>query len=114
MFFCITRTLSNSLETVLTVVSVYYWPCLRASSTAVPSGSRKLALAVAAVACAIRPTSAITWIYIGFLELFMARDKLKFVLLEVVPIGLVCLITVYIFLHVVSNAFEIFLSFYLS
>ncbi|KAK6127023.1 hypothetical protein DH2020_039239 [Rehmannia glutinosa] len=87
MFFCITRTLSNSLETVLTVVSLYYWPCLRSSSSAVPSDSRKCALAVAAVACAIRPTSAITWIYIGFLELFMARDKLKFVLLEVVPIG---------------------------
>ncbi|KZV49327.1 GPI mannosyltransferase 3, partial [Dorcoceras hygrometricum] len=34
----------------------------------------------------IRPTSAIIWIYIGTLELF-ARDKLKFVLLNVVPIG---------------------------
>ncbi|PIN18223.1 Dolichyl-P-Man:Man(6)GlcNAc(2)-PP-dolichol alpha-1,2-mannosyltransferase [Handroanthus impetiginosus] len=87
MFFCITRTLSNSLETVLTLVSLYHWPCLRASSKGVPSGSRKWALAVAAVACAIRPTSAITWIYIGFLELFTARDKLKLVLLEVLPIG---------------------------
>ncbi|KAK6151508.1 hypothetical protein DH2020_014143 [Rehmannia glutinosa] len=87
MFFCITQTLSNSLETVLTLVSLYYWLCLRASSSAVPSDSRKCALAVAAVACAIRPTSAITWIYIGFLELFMARDKLKFVLLEVVRLA---------------------------
>lgn len=26
MFFCITRTLSNSLETVLTTVSLFYWP----------------------------------------------------------------------------------------
>ncbi|KAL8037257.1 hypothetical protein ABFX02_11G028400 [Erythranthe guttata] len=87
VFFSITRTLSNSLETVLTVVSLYYWPCLRASPAAVPPRSRKLALAVAALACAVRPTSAITWIYIGFLELFITRDKLKFVLLEVVPIG---------------------------
>ncbi|KAL8556966.1 hypothetical protein ACS0TY_004442 [Phlomoides rotata] len=86
-FFCITRTLSNSLETVLTLVSLYYWPCLRVFSTEVPSGSRKYALAIAAAACAVRPTSAITWIYIGCLELFTTLDKLKFVLLEVVPIG---------------------------
>ncbi|GFP85497.1 GPI mannosyltransferase 3 [Phtheirospermum japonicum] len=84
MFFCITRTLSNSLEAVITIVSLYYWPCLRSSST---TGSRKWALALAASACAVRPTSAITWIYIGLLELFTAHDKLMFVLLEVVPIG---------------------------
>lgn len=83
------RTFSNSLETVLTLVSLYYWPCLRLSAAAVPSGSRKFALVLAAIACAIRPTSAITWIYIGSLELFTTRDKLKFLLLEVVPIGLV-------------------------
>ncbi|KAK4479430.1 hypothetical protein RD792_014944 [Penstemon davidsonii] len=87
MFFCIPRTLSNSLETVLTILSLYYWPCMRNSSSSVTSGSRKCALAMAALACAIRPTSAITWIYVGILELFLARDKLKFVLLEVVPIG---------------------------
>ncbi|KAL6534745.1 Mannosyltransferase aptg1 [Orobanche gracilis] len=87
MFFCITRTLSNSLETVLTVVSLYHWPCLRASSGGVRFGSRKRALALAAIACAIRLTSAVTWVYIGFIELFMAHDRLKFVLLEVVPIG---------------------------
>ncbi|KAK4431922.1 GPI mannosyltransferase 3 [Sesamum alatum] len=88
MFFCIPRTLSNSLETILTLVSLYYWPCLRrTSSGAVPCGSRKWALVLAAIACAIRPTSAITWIYVGFLELLMTRNKLKFVLLEVVPIG---------------------------
>ncbi|KAH6794413.1 Alg9-like mannosyltransferase family [Perilla frutescens var. hirtella] len=87
LFFCMPRTFSNSLETVLTLVSLYYWPCLRVSATAVPTGSRKYALAIAAIACAIRPTSAITWIYIGCLELFTTRDKLKFFLLEVIPIG---------------------------
>ncbi|CAA0836061.1 Alg9-like mannosyltransferase family [Striga hermonthica] len=87
MFFCITRTLSNSLETILTVGSLYYWPCMRPSSCSVASVSRKRALAVAALACAIRPTSAISWIYIGILELFTARDKLKFILVEVIPVG---------------------------
>ncbi|XP_055822992.1 mannosyltransferase APTG1 isoform X2 [Solanum dulcamara] len=87
MFFCITRTLSNSLETVLTLVSLYYWPCIRPSASKISRGSRKWGLATAALACAIRPTSAITWIYVGLLELYLTRDKLKFVLLEVIPIG---------------------------
>ncbi|KAA8535457.1 hypothetical protein F0562_030460 [Nyssa sinensis] len=97
MFFCITRTLSNSLETVLTLVGLYYWPSMRVSPSEVPLVSRKWGLVVAALACAIRPTSAITWVYVGFLELFLTRHRLKFIFLEVVPIGvlvlaLVCLL----------------------
>lgn len=77
-------------------MSLYYWPCLRVSATSVPSSSRKYALAIAALACALRPTSAITWIYVGCLELYTARDRLKFLLLEVVPIGLVsCLLYIF-------------------
>lgn len=44
---------------------------------------------MAAVACAIRPTSAITWLYVGLLELLKARDRFKFIFLEVAPIGYV-------------------------
>lgn len=87
MFYCITRTLSNSLETVLTLVGLYYWPCMRESSSKGPSVQRKWGMVAAALACAIRPTSAITWAYVGLLELFMARDRLKLIFLEVVPIG---------------------------
>ncbi|KAH7860863.1 hypothetical protein Vadar_018888 [Vaccinium darrowii] len=88
MFFCFTRTLSNSLETVLTLVGLYYWPCIGASSSEVHSVSRKWGLVVAALACAIRPTSAITWAYVGILELLVTRDRLNFIFLEVAPIGL--------------------------
>lgn len=87
MFFCLTRTLSNSLETVLTIVSLYYWPCIRPSSSKLPLESRKWGLLIAALACAIRPTSAIIWLYVGLLELFVSRDKLRFIFLEVAPIG---------------------------
>ncbi|KAI3709197.1 hypothetical protein L2E82_38956 [Cichorium intybus] len=91
MFYCITRTLSNSLETVLTVISLYYWPGLRTQMTKMPSASRTWALLSAALACAIRPTSAIIWIYVGIIELFVSHDRLKFVFLEVVPIGSIVL-----------------------
>ncbi|WOG93982.1 hypothetical protein DCAR_0313272 [Daucus carota subsp. sativus] len=88
MFYCTTRTLSNSLETVLTLVGLYYWPCMRNStSNKVSMVPRKYGLAAAALACAIRPTSAITWIYVGLLELIVARDRLKFIFLEAAPIG---------------------------
>ncbi|XP_058082019.1 mannosyltransferase APTG1 [Magnolia sinica] len=88
MFFCSTRTLSNSLETALTMIGLFYWwPSLKGLSKPGPLASRKLALAVAALACAVRPTSAITWLYIGLLDLFKIRNRVKFLFLEVVPIG---------------------------
>ncbi|XVF47802.1 hypothetical protein PTKIN_Ptkin03bG0140200 [Pterospermum kingtungense] len=87
MFFCFNRTLSNSLETVLTLVGLCYWPSMRSSSNKIPSDSRKWGLALAAFACAIRPTSAITWIYVGLLELYLTHERLRFIFLELVPIG---------------------------
>ena len=89
IFFCITRTLSNTLETVLTLVSLYYWPCIRASSGEDPLAPRRWGLALAALACAIRPTSAIIWIYVGLLELFSTLHRVKFIFMEVIPIGYV-------------------------
>ncbi|KAF7838088.1 GPI mannosyltransferase 3 isoform X1 [Senna tora] len=90
MFYCSPRTLSNSLETVLTVVSLYFWPCMR-SSRKCSFVSRKWGLFIAALACAVRPTSAITWLYVGLLELLTARDRLRFLCLEVAPIGVLVL-----------------------
>ena len=78
MFFCITRTLSNSLETVLSTVSLFYW---------LSSGWRRVSLFIAALTCILRPTSAITWIYLGIWEFIMAKDRFKFLFLEVIPIG---------------------------
>lgn len=91
MIFCFPRTLSNNLETVLTLVGLYHWPCMRVSSSEVPLVSRKWSLAAAALACAIRPTSAIIWVYVGLLELFVTHDRLRFIFLEVAPIGVLVL-----------------------
>jgi len=99
MFFCITRTLSNSLETVLTVAGLHYWFAAIQSSkgTSVVSKhqaaskqshpSRKLALLIAALSCAIRPTSAVTWLYVGLLDFIQMKSKCRFVFLEVIPVG---------------------------
>ncbi|XP_020527633.1 GPI mannosyltransferase 3 isoform X1 [Amborella trichopoda] len=87
MFFCITRTLSNSVETVLTIMGLFYWPSFNSHSQQDAMASRKLALIIAAVACAIRPTSGILWLYLGLVHLFETHDKVKFLFLEVFPIG---------------------------
>lgn len=92
MFFCITRTLSNSLETVLTVAGLYYWFTAIESSKGTSVGnqrapSRKMALIVAALACSIRPTSAITWLYVGLLDFIHIKSKCRYVFFEVIPIG---------------------------
>ncbi|WOL05414.1 GPI mannosyltransferase 3 isoform X1 [Canna indica] len=91
MFFCITRTLSNSLETVLTVMGLFYWLSSSGTSKQLSSASRKLGLFIAALACAIRPTSAITWLYVGLLDLFKMHSRLPFLLIEVFPIGILVL-----------------------
>lgn len=86
LFFCMNRTFSNCLETVLTIMGLYYWPCIRDPSKDHPV-NRKWGLVIAALACAIRPTSAIIWLYVGTLELFLTPSKIKFIVLEVIPIG---------------------------
>lgn len=42
---------------------------------------------LAALACAIRPTSAVIWLYVGMMELLRAHDTFTFLFGEVVPIG---------------------------
>ncbi|KAF3555402.1 hypothetical protein F2Q69_00017529 [Brassica cretica] len=58
MFFGMNRTFSNCLETVLTVMGLYYWPCIRDPSKDYPV-TRKWGLAIAALACAVRPVAAL-------------------------------------------------------
>lgn len=74
-FYCSVRTFSNSLEEVATVAALYYWPLKQKAGPAGPkdgSAARAgllAALALAALACLLRPTSVLTWAYLGA-ELF--------------------------------------------
>ncbi|XP_020593825.1 GPI mannosyltransferase 3 [Phalaenopsis equestris] len=88
MFFCMPRTFSNSLETVMTVTGLYYWISFLGYAKHAPFFSRKKALFISALACAIRPTSAIIWLYVGSFDLFGIQKKLRFLFLEVLSIGI--------------------------
>ncbi|KAL1957523.1 hypothetical protein VTO42DRAFT_5749 [Malbranchea cinnamomea] len=83
-WFCSTRTLSNCLETTLTIVALYLWPWQWSSSHALETGQHgretgnrsrllgecslrvdmlglRVCLLLAAVACILRPTNLIIW-----------------------------------------------------
>lgn len=76
------------METVFTTMALYYW--WPTPSTQLHQGilsSRQFGIVLAGLACIMRPTSAILWIYVGMAHVFETRDKWKFVLGEVLPIG---------------------------
>ncbi|MCO5564107.1 hypothetical protein L7F22_017763 [Adiantum nelumboides] len=88
-FFCMVRTFSNCLETVLTLAALYYWvvgerfPKFKCFSSFT---ARQVALFLAALACVIRPTGALVWVYVGLIGL-VKTDKKSQLLFEVIFIG---------------------------
>ncbi|XP_032218088.1 GPI mannosyltransferase 3 isoform X2 [Nematostella vectensis] len=94
-FYCVTRTLSNSWETVLTTIALYYWPLELLQTTKVKdidqSSNISISLIVAAFACIIRPTSAILWLPLSTLHIIRTERKLYFILLQALPVGLLAL-----------------------
>ncbi|PGH12891.1 hypothetical protein AJ79_03991 [Helicocarpus griseus UAMH5409] len=91
-WFCSTRTLSNCLETSLTIVALYLWPWewssekapfqrkeasskgKRSSSTTAQeddlSGFLRLCLLLAAFACILRPTNLLIWMCLTAFAIF--------------------------------------------
>ncbi|WPG98321.1 glycosyltransferase family 22 protein [Acrodontium crateriforme] len=82
-WFCSTRTLSNSVESTLTAMALYFWPWdwIIVPSKATPkdrsgrhipptSGDIYFSLTAAAVACILRPTNIMVWIAIGIFTLY--------------------------------------------
>jgi phosphatidylinositol glycan class B len=57
--YTITRTLSNTVEAVFSAVAFYYWTL----------GKLRSALVLAAVACLLRPTNGVLWMFLGVMRL---------------------------------------------
>ncbi|KAK2882457.1 hypothetical protein FQN49_000349 [Arthroderma sp. PD_2] len=66
-WFCSTRTLSNCLETTLTITALYQWPwqwsvpSRRAAVPAEDVTSLRKCLVLASLACVLRPTNTVIW-----------------------------------------------------
>ena len=89
-FFCLVRTFSNVLETLLTVMAIFHFPGLRPSAT-MPSRkcdlNRCFALALAAWACAVRPTSAVLWLVFVPLSEMRTRRLVPRVMAQASAVG---------------------------
>lgn len=87
-WYCITRTFSNSLETVLTTVALAYWPW---NSRMLNVRHYTLALVIASLSCVIRPTNVLLWMGLGSYLMWKSTRTLAVMGLPMV-IGLASLI----------------------
>ncbi|XP_078702493.1 GPI alpha-1,2-mannosyltransferase 3-like isoform X2 [Branchiostoma floridae x Branchiostoma belcheri] len=87
MFYCGPRTLTNSMETVLTTAALYYYPWPQEASTRVSSKQVVMYLSLAALSCLVRPTAAIMWLPLCGLHLVNCRNKLHTFTLHFIPVG---------------------------
>ncbi|XP_019640115.1 PREDICTED: GPI mannosyltransferase 3-like [Branchiostoma belcheri] len=87
MFYCGPRTLTNSMETVLTTAALYYYPWPQEPSTRVSSKQVVIYLSLAALSCLVRPTAAIMWLPLCGLHLVNCRNKLHTFTLHFIPVS---------------------------
>lgn len=94
MFYCITRTLTNSMETALISIGLYYWEFpeqIRRNLTSVQKSTIYRALVFASFACLVRPTALVLWVPLGVARLWK-MSPVHFLFIFVLPIGLCSLI----------------------
>ncbi|XP_075064133.1 GPI alpha-1,2-mannosyltransferase 3 isoform X2 [Mixophyes fleayi] len=82
-WYCSTRTLTNTMETVLGTLALYYYP-LEGSRT---KKSVKYLLFVG-LAFLVRPTAVILWIPLLFYHFFKEQKKFNLIVQQCVPVGL--------------------------
>ncbi|EFA77662.1 putative transmembrane protein [Heterostelium album PN500] len=113
-FVCIVRTYSNSIETVLFVISLYYWPLPGKTQPSEANykifNNVQISVILTSFAFIIRPTTAIMWLYLVPLYLYSNIRSLKQLLLFVfrdVLLVAVCVLTIsiyvdYLFYHEIT------------
>lgn len=92
-FYCVTRTLTNSTETILSTIALYYWPWEKQiEADSKKNSNLTLALLFAALSCLVRPTSAIIWILLAIISFYKSDRKISFIFAHVMPIGILALL----------------------
>ncbi|CAB1339388.1 unnamed protein product [Coregonus sp. 'balchen'] len=81
-WYCCTRTLTNTMETTLTTLALYYYP-LPGSKT---HNSTKYLILVA-LAVIVRPTALIVWLPLLVYHFWQEDNKLKLITHHCLPIG---------------------------
>jgi phosphatidylinositol glycan class B len=79
------RTLSNSMEMVFTAIALNYWPLpgvVRLEKDWL--ANYRIALLFALVACVMRPTNGLIWLFLGIQLWFTAKGNRLTVLLNAI------------------------------
>ncbi|XP_034045667.1 GPI mannosyltransferase 3 [Thalassophryne amazonica] len=87
-WYCCTRTLTNSMETTLASLALYYFP-LQGSKT---HSSMKYLILVA-LAIIVRPTAMIVWLPLLVHHFWQEDDKLRLITHYYIPIGALTVVT---------------------
>ncbi|PNI74746.1 PIGB isoform 6 [Pan troglodytes] len=85
-WYCCTRTLTNTMETVLTIIALFYYPLEGSKSMNSVKYSSLVALAFI-----IRPTAVILWTPLLFRHFCQEPRKLDLILHHFLPVGFVTL-----------------------
>uniref|UniRef100_A0A671YKX6 Mannosyltransferase n=2 Tax=Sparus aurata TaxID=8175 RepID=A0A671YKX6_SPAAU len=86
-WFCCTRTLTNSMETTITCLALFYYP-LPGSKT----HSSKKYLSLVALAIVVRPTALIVWFPLLMYHFWKEENKLRLITHKCIPIGAVAVV----------------------
>ncbi|XP_061450809.1 GPI mannosyltransferase 3 isoform X2 [Rhineura floridana] len=85
-WYCCTRTLTNTMETVLTTFALCYYPM-----EGTKRGSSLPYLALVALSFTIRPTAIILWVPLLLRHFWKEHQKWRLVLHSCIPVGLITL-----------------------
>ncbi|EHB03559.1 GPI mannosyltransferase 3, partial [Heterocephalus glaber] len=85
-WYCCTRTLTNTMETVLTTIALSYYPL--EGSKAVNSVKYT---SLVALACLVRPTAIIPWVPLLLRHVWQEPAKCRLILCGFLPVGFVAL-----------------------
>lgn len=86
-WFCCTRTLTNSTETSITCLALFYFP-LPGSKT----HSSKKYLSLVALAVIVRPTALIVWFPLLIYHFWQEDNKLQLITHRYIPIGTLAIV----------------------
>ncbi|RIA93004.1 Glycosyltransferase Family 22 protein [Glomus cerebriforme] len=100
-FFCSIRMLSNSIETVLTTVALYYWPWPSFSMISWNDRIKTLrvSLTLAAICCILRPTNVIIWGFLGIQLLWETKEHFISIILNTTFITIIAILTIVLIDH---------------
>lgn len=82
VFYCAPRTLSNSVETALTIIALKWYPLSDSYSS---NGRFWPYMAIASIAILIRPTAILLWAPLGLLHIWRCKSPFMLILFTCIP-----------------------------